>query len=156
MHVQVLGDVYRDNANPCLARRQLLALSRKQAVQLEVLDLRELVRDMGLLLRRLVDANVDFVIQTGEDAGLIKADRGQIEQILLNLTVNACDAMPEGGRLTLEVKNLAVPKGWRDQQVSLTPGEYVLLDTTKTGIFLRSGSLLRPMTKSIPFSCPSK
>jgi two-component system cell cycle sensor histidine kinase/response regulator CckA len=81
--------------------RQLLLFSRHEEVRRARLDLNELVRDAGALLRRLVRANIDLLIRPSDEPLLVEADPGQIDQVLMNLVVNACDAMPEGGRLTI-------------------------------------------------------
>ncbi len=88
--------------------RQLLVFSRRQVLEPKVLDLNALVTEMDKLLERLIREDVEFVFVPGQPIGPIKADPGQIEQVLLNLTVNACDAMPSGGRLTVETSNVTV------------------------------------------------
>ena len=86
--------------------RQLLAFSRMQVLQPRILDLNTLVADMSKLLRRLVREDIEFSFRLGDSLGRVKADPGQLEQVLLNLTVNASDAMPQGGKLTIETKEL--------------------------------------------------
>ncbi len=113
--------------------RQLLAFSRKQVLQPKVLDLNVLVSEMDKLLQRLVREDVEFIFRPGEELGSVKADPGQIEQVLLNLTVNACDAMPKGGRLTLETRNLIVDEDYAQKRPGLQVGSFVLLSATDTG-----------------------
>src|SRR5581483_432319 len=82
--------------------QQLLAFSRKKPLQPKILDLNSLVIDMGQMLRRLIGAHLDLTTQLSSDLGKIRADQGQIEQVILNLVVNARDAMPQGGKLSIE------------------------------------------------------
>jgi signal transduction histidine kinase/ActR/RegA family two-component response regulator len=113
--------------------RQLLVFSRKQVLQAKVVDLNDLVADMGKLLRRLVREDIELSLQLRESLGRVKADPGQLEQALLNLTVNASDAMPLGGRLTIETQNIFVDKEYAATYSSAEPGEYVVLSVTDTG-----------------------
>ena len=113
--------------------RQLLAFSRMQVLQPKVLDLNVLVSETGKLLTRLIREDIAFIFQPGESLGRVKADPGQIEQIILNLTVNACDAMPRGGRLTIETKNVTVDEPFAQARPPMQPGQYVLLHVADTG-----------------------
>ena len=113
--------------------RQLLAFCRMQVLQPKIIDLNMLVSEMCKLLRRLIREDIAFTFNAGESLGRVKADPGQIEQVIMNLVVNASDAMPAGGRLTVETQNVTV-----DEQLALTrppilPGEYVLLSVADTG-----------------------
>jgi signal transduction histidine kinase/ActR/RegA family two-component response regulator len=113
--------------------RQLLAFSRMQVLQPRILDLNTLVADMSKLLRRLVREDIEFGFRLGDSLGRVKADPGQIEQVLLNLTVNASDAMPQGGKLTIETQKLKVDEVYARARPPLTPGQYVQLVVTDTG-----------------------
>jgi signal transduction histidine kinase/ActR/RegA family two-component response regulator len=113
--------------------RQLLAFSRMQVLQPRILDLNTLVADMSKLLRRLVREDIEFSFRLGDSLGRVKADPGQIEQVLLNLTVNASDAMPQGGKLTIETKKLKVDVAYAHARPPLRPGQYVQLVVTDTG-----------------------
>jgi len=113
--------------------RQLLAFSRKQVLQPKVLDLNTLITEMDKLLQRLIREDVEFVFLPGAALASVKADPGQIEQVLLNLTVNACDAMPKGGRLTVETNNIAVDEEYTQRRPGLQEGLFVLLSATDTG-----------------------
>ena len=104
-----------------------------QLLQPKVLDLNALVSEMCSLLRRLVREDIAFTFQAGESLGRVKADPGQIEQVIVNLTVNACDAMPEGGKLTIETHNVRVDEKWAASRPPIKPGAYVLLAVTDTG-----------------------
>jgi signal transduction histidine kinase/ActR/RegA family two-component response regulator len=113
--------------------RQLLAFSRMQVLQPRILDLNTLVADMSKLLRRLVREDIEFGFRLGDSLGRVKADPGQIEQVLLNLTVNASDAMPQGGKLTIETKKLKVDAAYAHARPPLRPGQYVQLVVTDNG-----------------------
>jgi signal transduction histidine kinase/CheY-like chemotaxis protein len=113
--------------------RQLLAFSRRQLLQAKVLDLNALIAEMGILLKRLVREDIEFVLQLGDSLGRVKGDPGQIEQVLLNLTVNACDAMPRGGKLTIKTRNVTVDADYARTHPSIEPGRYVLLAVTDIG-----------------------
>jgi signal transduction histidine kinase/ActR/RegA family two-component response regulator len=113
--------------------RQLLAFSRMQVLQPRILDLNTLVADMSKLLRRLVREDIEFSFRLGDSLGRVKADPGQIEQVLLNLTVNASDAMPQGGKLTIETQKLKVDEAYARARPPLRPGQYVQLVVTDTG-----------------------
>src|SRR5882762_9323212 len=113
--------------------RQLLAFSRMQVLQPRILDLNTLVADMSKLLRRLVREDIEFGFLLGDSLGRVKADPGQIEQVLLNLTVNASDAMPQGGKLTVETQRLNVDEAFAQERPPLKPGQYVQLVVTDTG-----------------------
>ncbi len=112
--------------------RQLLAFSRKQVMRPEVLDLNEVTAGIGRILPRLLGEDVDLRIFAGQDLHRVKADPGQIEQVLMNLVVNARDAMPEGGRLTIETGNVYFDPA-EARQHGVEPGHYVLLAISDTG-----------------------
>jgi PAS domain S-box-containing protein len=114
--------------------RQLLAFARNQILEPRVLDLNMLIADMGKLLRRMIGEDIDLVIVPALDIGLIKADPSQIEQVLVNLVVNARDAMPDGGILTIETRNVVVDDAYALQHVEMDRGEYVMLAISDTGV----------------------
>ena len=114
--------------------RQLLAFSRKQVLQPKTLDLNAIVVNMDSLLRRLIDDNIEMVTRVQHDLGKVKADPAQIEQVIMNLVVNARDAMPDGGRLVLETTNLDLDAAYASEHVSVKPGHYVMLAVSDTGI----------------------
>lgn len=113
--------------------RQLLAFSRRQVLQPKVLDVNAVVRDVDKMLRRLIGEDVDLVTVLTEDIGRIKADPGQIEQVLMNLAVNAKDAMPKGGKLTIETANVELDEAYARAHTSVIPGPYVLVALSDTG-----------------------
>ena len=113
--------------------RQLLVFSRRQVLKPKVLDLNVLVTEMDKLLERLIREDIEFDFVPGAALGSVKADPGQIEQVLLNLTVNACDAMPKGGKLTIETSNVIADEEYTHPRPGLQHGHYVLLTATDTG-----------------------
>ncbi|MBI5386887.1 MAG: MASE1 domain-containing protein [Verrucomicrobia bacterium] len=114
--------------------RQLLAFSRKQVMRPRVLDLNAVVSDMNKMLCRLIGEHIQLEKRLAADLGTVKADPNQLEQVILNLAVNARDAMPGGGRLTLATSNVEVaPPGTQTQTGVLAPGRYVQLTVTDTG-----------------------
>ena len=114
--------------------RQLLALSRQQILKPEVLNLSAVIGDMQNMLRRLVGADVELVYALPAHLGSVKADPGQIEQVILNLAVNAQDAMPDGGTLTIETRDVLLDAGFAAEHPSTRPGPHVLLTVGDTGI----------------------
>ena len=113
--------------------RQMLTFSRRQALQPKVLNLNAIVDDMGKLLKRLIPEDIEVIFRTQESIGRVKADAGQLEQVLLNLAVNARDAMPRGGKLTIETQNATVDQDLARIRPSVEPGEYVKLVVSDTG-----------------------
>ena len=113
--------------------RQMLAFSRRQALEPTIFDLNVLVTDMCKLLKRLIHEDVEFSLRAGASLGKVKADTGQIEQVVLNLAVNACDAMPQGGKLIIETKHVFVDDEYERMRPTVPPGNYVLLSVTDTG-----------------------
>lgn len=114
--------------------RQLLAFSRKQLLELKVVDVNAIVQDMERLLRPLIGENIDLVTILSPEAAHTRADAGQLEQVIMNLVVNAKDAMPAGGRLTLRTENVALDEDHRRGQQFIRPGNYVTLMVSDTGM----------------------
>ncbi|MHC4860673.1 MAG: hybrid sensor histidine kinase/response regulator, partial [Planctomycetota bacterium] len=112
---------------------QLLAFSKKQVIEPRVLDLNHIVFEMGPMLDRLIGEDIELVSVLVPDVGNVRADRGQIEQVVLNLAVNARDAMPEGGRLTIETANVEVDEEQASLHIDLEPGPHVALVVADTG-----------------------
>jgi len=113
--------------------RQLLAFSRKQIIEPTLLDLNVVVADMRSMLGRLIGEDVKVVLHLGPGLAPVKADRGQVEQVVMNLAVNARDAMPGGGTLTLETANVELDEHYAEMHVAVKPGLYVGLTMTDTG-----------------------
>ena len=113
--------------------QQLLAFSRKQILAPKVLNIQNVVGDMEKILRRLIGEDIQLETSSEKNLGLIKADRSQIEQVILNLAVNSRDAMPGGGRLTIETANVELDATFSRAPQVLAPGKYVMLAVTDTG-----------------------
>ena len=114
--------------------RQLLAFGRRQILEMRVLDLNTTLRDLEKMLRRIIGEDVELVTFMAEDLGNVKADPGQVEQVIMNLAVNARDAMPKGGKLTIETANVGLDKEYARKHISVKPGSYVMLSISDTGI----------------------
>jgi len=114
--------------------RQLLAFSRRQMFHVKVLDLNAILQDMEKMLRRLVKEDTEIVMVLDEDLGKIKTDPGQIEQVVLNLVLNAKDAMPNGGRLIIQTANVELSKVHLRAHIGVKPGRYVMLSVSDTGM----------------------
>ena len=113
--------------------RQLLAFSRKQILQPKIIDLNRIVVDMNKMLQRLIGEDIDLLMGLAADLGKVKADPNQIEQVLLNLSINARDAMPRGGRLTIETSNVDLSEEYSHDHVSVRSGQYVMLAVSDNG-----------------------
>ena len=114
--------------------RQLLAFSRKQLLELKVVDVNTIVEDMERLLRPLIGENIELITRLASEAGHTRADAGQLEQVLMNLVVNAKDAMPNGGKLIIQTQNIRTDEGHRRGPTFIPPGNYVLLSVRDTGM----------------------
>ncbi len=114
--------------------RQLLAFSRRQTLQPRVLVLTDVLAELSNLLRRLIGANIELKLIHARDLGSVKADQGQIEQVIINLAVNARDAMPDGGVLTIRTANVTSSETASVGPDLLPPGEYVLIEISDTGV----------------------
>ncbi|MCH7766753.1 MAG: PAS domain S-box protein [Acidobacteria bacterium] len=114
--------------------QQLLAFSRKQVMQPKIFDLNAVVSDTEKMLRRLIGEDIELATILGAELGRVKADPGQIEQVILNLAVNARDAMPQGGKLVLETANVELTQAFARQHPGVTPGPHVMLAMSDTGV----------------------
>jgi PAS domain S-box-containing protein len=124
--------------------RQLLAFSRQQVLQPKVLELNRVVEDLWKMLPRLMGEDVEMIKALDPAAGRVSADPGQLEQVIMNLAVNARDAMPKGGKLILETSNVAVDENYvRRHSVEMKPGPYVVLALTDTGIGMDAATQTR-------------
>jgi len=113
--------------------RQLLAFSRKQVLQPIVLNLNVVIAGLENMLQRVIGEDIELRTELDAQLGSVKADPGQIEQVILNLAVNARDAMPQGGKLTIETQSVYLEKEYAKQHISVSPGPYVILAVTDTG-----------------------
>lgn len=113
--------------------KQLLAFSRRQVLQPRVLDLNKLVTSLGSMLQRLIGEDIDLRLALTPDLGRVSADPGQMEQVIMNLVVNARDAMPKGGVLTLETANVRLDNGYAQRRIAVKPGVYVMLAVSDNG-----------------------
>src|SRR5207245_4847837 len=106
---------------------------RKQILQPVPLSLNDVITDMSKMLRRLIGEDIQFGAKLTPDLKRVKADPGQVEQVLVNLVVNARDAMPQGGNLTIETANAELGQEYADRHVGVLPGQYVMLAVSDTG-----------------------
>ncbi len=113
--------------------RQLLAFSRKQTLKPDVLDLNKLITNLERMLRRLIGEDIALSLSLNEELDRVLADTGQVEQVLMNLAVNARDAMPTGGKLLIETANVELDEAYAQSHISCKPGPYVLLAVSDSG-----------------------
>jgi two-component system cell cycle sensor histidine kinase/response regulator CckA len=123
--------------------RQMLAFSRQQVFQLRVLNLNNIIRNLLQMLQRIIGEDIEIHADLAEHLHAVKADAGQLEQVLMNLSVNARDAMPQGGRLTLETRNVVLDEDFVRQHVGSSPGQQVLLTVSDTGTGMDSATVAR-------------
>jgi signal transduction histidine kinase len=114
--------------------RQLLAFSRQHVVELKLYDLNEILSNLAKMLERLVGEDVELTMLLGSSHGTVCADRGQIEQVVMNLVVNARDALPNGGKLTIQSSDAALDEAYAREHAGVAPGQYVMLAVSDSGI----------------------
>jgi two-component system, cell cycle sensor histidine kinase and response regulator CckA len=122
---------------------QLLAFSRKQILKPEILNLNAVLSETNNMLRRLIGEDIELVYVASPDLGLIHADPGQIQQVLMNLAVNAREAMPHGGKLTIEAVNLTLDEPYAQIHSVVKPGNYVMMAVSDDGVGMDSATLAR-------------
>lgn len=113
--------------------RQLLAFSRQQVIEPRILDLNEVVTNLDKMIRRLVGEDIEFKTLTAPDLGLVNVDPGHVEQVIINLVVNARDAMPNGGRVVIETANVHLDETYAHKHLGATPGPHVMVAVSDTG-----------------------
>jgi PAS domain S-box-containing protein len=123
--------------------RQLLAFSRKAILEPRVLDLGGVVANVERMLRRILGEDIQLAFETDRDVGMVNVDPSQIEQVILNLVVNARDAMPQGGRLTIEIRNAELDATYAHLHLDARPGRHVLLAVTDTGCGMDAATIAR-------------
>jgi len=128
-----LGEVERAANRAVALTRQLLTFSRKDVARPQVLDVNAIVRDMRSMLRRLITENIDLELTLAPDLPAVRADANQLEQVVLNLVVNARDAMPHGGRLAIATRRITLDAAYAAGQPDATPGPYVQLSVSDSG-----------------------
>jgi two-component system cell cycle sensor histidine kinase/response regulator CckA len=131
---EAVDEIEKAGQRAAALTQQLLAFSRKQVLEPKVLDLNSIVADVEKMLRRLIGEDVELEIIPSPALGRVKADRGQIEQVILNLAVNARDAMPRGGRLKIETMNADLGENDARGKRYIVPGHYVMLQVSDTGM----------------------
>ncbi len=129
-----LAEIERAGNRAAELTRQLLAFSRKQVIEPRVLDLNEAVEEVTKMLRRLLGEDIEVMTMLAPDLGRVQADSGQIHQLLVNLAVNARDAMPDGGKFTIETQNIEIDADYMAAHAESRPGWHVLLAVTDDGI----------------------
>ena len=144
---QSFGDIMqiKQNANRAANLvRQLLAFSRRQTLNPTVLDLTDVLAELANLVRRLIGENIDLRMVHGRDLGPVKVDQGQLEQVVINLAVNARDAMPEGGTLTVSTSNVSLTGETKMSGFeTVPPGEYVLIEVADSGVGIAEENLAK-------------
>jgi PAS domain S-box-containing protein len=130
------GEIRRVSERAAGLTRQLLIFGRKQTAQPVVLDLNDVVKDLNKMLLRLIGEHIEMTIVPGKQIGRIKTDSGHVGQVLMNLVVNARDAMPNGGRLTIATNNVTLDENYARTHTGAMPGDYVMLSVSDTGIGL--------------------
>jgi len=131
-HLEV-QEIHKAAARAASLTRQLLAFSRKQVIQPRPLNLNEAISSLEGMLRRLIGEDIDLAVSPGEGLGLVLADAGQMEQVIVNLALNARDAMPRGGKLTLETANVDLDSSYARTHLDVEPGPYVMLAVSDSG-----------------------
>jgi PAS domain S-box-containing protein len=138
-----IQEIQKVSGRAAALTRQLLAFSRRQILQPKVIGLNAVVAEMDNMLRRLIGEDID--LYTVLDPGLwkVKADPGQVEQVIVNLAVNARDAMPEGGKMTIETANVHIDEAYASGHVAIRPGPYVMLALSDTGAGMDAETMSR-------------
>jgi two-component system cell cycle sensor histidine kinase/response regulator CckA len=132
MHMPI-NEIRKASTQAATLTRQLLTFSRKQSLKLEVIDLNAVLTDTAQMLRYVIGENIDLVTVPDPEAKTVRADSAQVAQVIMNLAVNARDAMPNGGKLTIRTANVSLGEGDTNRLALLRPGPYVMLEMADTG-----------------------
>jgi len=132
--VQFIKEIKKAAVRAESLTRQLLAFSRKQVTQPIVLNINNLIENMKKMLGRLIGEHIELITSLDPETGHIKADQGQIEQVVMNLTINARDAIPQGGKITIELQNMNFKKSFTSEGMEIKAGFYIMLTISDTGI----------------------
>jgi signal transduction histidine kinase len=138
-----LGEIRKAAERAAALTRQILTFSRKQVVEIRVCDLNHIVEETEKMLRRLIGEDVRVAVALGEGLGRVRADPGQLEQVIMNLALNARDAMPSGGKLVIETSNVDLDESYARSHPEARPGPYVLLTVGDTGMGMEPATLAR-------------
>ncbi len=136
-----LDHIYTASGRAASLVRQLMAFSRQQVLQPKKLDLNYTLQQFEKMLRRVIGEDVELVTDLDPDLGFVKADEGQMEQVIMNLVVNAKHAMPQGGRLTIETANVVLDEVYAGQHLDVKPGSYVMVAVSDSGIGIEKSNL---------------
>jgi len=128
-----LSNISKASGRAATLTAQLLTFARKQIIQPQVVDINAVILDIGKMLERIIGENIELVLLPMPEVKQVRIDPGQFGQVLVNLVVNARDAMPDGGKVTIQTSNFTVDQQYADQNGELTPGTYALLTVTDTG-----------------------
>ena len=132
-HLEDLEEIRKAARRAAALTRQLLAFSRKQVLEPRIIDMNDVVLNLDKMLRSLIAENIELKTELADDLAAARADPNQIEQVIMNLAINARDAMPDGGTVTIETGNATLDDAYAAQHVSVIPGEYVMLAVSDTG-----------------------
>jgi PAS domain S-box-containing protein len=138
-----IEEIHKAGERAAALTHQLLAFSRRQVLKPKLLRMNEVVANLGKMLRRLIGEDIDFATETVEGLWTVQADPSQIEQILMNLCVNARDAMPGGGKLVISTENVALDSPFVERELTIPPGRYALLRVADNGVGMDGGVLRR-------------
>jgi len=130
---EAVDEIQKAGKRAASLTQQLLAFSRKQVFEPQILDLKTIVAEAAKMLERLIGEDITLDIVSVQQMGMVKADRGQIERVILNLAVNARDAMPQGGTITIEIADVELDESNHTLACTIAPGSYVMLKVTDTG-----------------------
>ena len=129
-----LSEITQATERAANVTRQLLAFSRRQSLEPRVVNLNDVLSNMDKMLRRLIGEDIELTTLPAKDLWAVRVDVGQMEQVIVNLAVNACDAMPQGGRLILETANTQLGEEYAKSHAEVTPGDHVMLAVSDTGV----------------------